>query len=181
MTFYETFSAEQLFLQKAKMTLEPDEDGFDSDIELGNRTVAIISCAFALEALLNLLFRYDGRIRFYESMDIKAKLMVLGELANVEVVFDRQPWQVVPNLIKTRNWLVHFKEPSVGFLGSCGYIENEVVNIPKLAPHKSLTRSKLKEYYDNILLIGQSLAKGLGLREEFGYLWTQEYEPWIVG
>ena len=181
MTFHEIFSAEQLFLLKAKVVLESNEDDLDGEIELAERTVAIVSCAFALEALLNLLFLHDSRIRFYESMNTKTKIVVLGEFAGIEVKFDRMPWQSVPDLLRTRNWLVHFKEPTIGFLGSCGYIKDGEESIPKLAPQKTLTKEKLEEYYNSILLIGQELAEGLNLRDKFGYLWTQEYEPWIIG
>lgn len=57
MTFHERFSAEQLFLMKAKTVLESEEDTVYPERSLADRTLAIIACAFALEAILNLLFR----------------------------------------------------------------------------------------------------------------------------
>lgn len=178
MTHWEIFSAEQLFLLNARKVLEADESTLSCDVALAERATAIMSCAFALEALLNLLLRHDGRISLYEGINTKAKLEILGVFAHIEVAFNKEPWQAISELIKTRNWLVHFKEPTIGFLGSLGYVGDSA---PKRAPTKSLTKEALKVYYESVLHVGQVLVDGLGMHKEFSYLWSQEYEPWIIG
>ena len=178
MTFHETFSAEQLFLLNAKLALASEDIASDSEVTLAKRTTAIMSCAFALEALLNLMLKTTGAMSDYDKIPIKAKLELVGILANVEISFGKMPWQKLANLIVVRNWLVHFKEPVVGFLGSEGYIGD---NIPKRSPNKTLTIDELRQYYFNVLEAGRTLAAGLNLHDEFSYLWTQEFEPWIIG
>lgn len=181
MTFHEIFSAEQLFLMKAKSVLESEEDTVYPERSLADRTLAIIACAFALEAILNLLFRQSNRVKHFDGMSVRAKMEVLGAFGNVDIRFDSSPWKELNELIKTRDWLVHFKEPTIGLLGSCGYITNVDTKIPKLAPYKSLSIDNLSIYYESILCACRLLAQGLGLREHFDYLWTQQYEPWMIG
>lgn len=176
MTFHESFYAEQLFLDNAKLVLERGEAD-DEYSDFGEVASAVMSCAFALEALANALLKVDGRIKHYDKIEIKAKLEVLGILASIDVDFGKSPWQHIARLVGLRNWLVHYKDPYIGLMGSGGYVSRK----SKFSPSNDLTLNELKRYYDAVRECMAELANGLGQKEQFLFLSSEEYEPIMMG
>ncbi len=182
MTFNELFFTEQMFLKNAKSVLDNDALVEDTDSYISEVAMGVISCAFALEALINSLYRESGKLHSYERIEIRSKIEILGYIANVSVDYGQMPWQGIAELIRVRNWLVHFKDPYIGLIGSDGqYICDQNHSIPKIQPKGVFNKAKLKKYYRSVLCGGKQFAEALNLRDYFTFLFDESYSFYELG
>lgn len=177
MTFYVDFYADQAFLSFVKKHIEKE-----GDFNLEDGAVCIMSCAAALEAIINQFFISYTSLRHYDSLRFFEKIETLGDLSDVKVDKGNEPWQGIDNLIKIRNWLAHYKDTTIGLINSDSeWIVDEANKKPKIEPGMALSKHNIEKCYKSVLVAASILAEKLNTGIEYDYLKTQDYEPIIVG
>lgn len=177
MTFYVEFFADQAFLSFVKKHISKD-----AKYDLEDGAVCVMSCAAALEAVVNQLFITKTSLRHFDSLRFYEKIETLGDFAGIIVDWGSEPWQGINELIKVRNWLAHYKDTTVGLINSDSqWIVDNVNKKPKMDPSVVLSRSSSKRYYDSVLKGSSELTVALGAGSDFDFLQSQNYEPIIVG
>lgn len=182
MTFREGFYAEQAFLKKASSVIESKPSG-SGDEDLTERTIAVLACAFALEAIINRIYIKTDIIRHYDQLNLQAKIQTLGDYSGVDVTYGKEPWATISDLIKTRNWLVHYKEPVGGLLGTMDdkYLRDDFNKPPKRGSFSHLSDEALEKYFKAVLEGLGELVEAFGLWPEFEYLRTGDYRVRLLG
>lgn len=153
-------------------------------------SIGIVYCGFAFEAILNIMLRtYDQDLFIAKQRDcIKDKLKLLKK--EIGISFDRsnEPWNSIIELVDARNWLAHYKYQDPGLVGSEGYAKTVDTKTGKIydtepiyAPKKTLTKENLIRYYNSVLIGSREIAEKMGVKNEFMFLWNEEYEPIIYG
>jgi hypothetical protein len=178
MTFWENFFAEQAFLSQAKLILNETTGEFE---DVSKRATCAVLCALALEALLNSLLQFGSES---DRISIKQKIEKAAKLTENPVDWGRHPYQEISRLISVRNWLVHYKEPTIGLLGAeDAYLpeENGGIKTRKRSPRLDLKPSDLQSYYSVVRKIIYDYAKALNREAEYAYLLTEDYCPWLIG
>ncbi|WP_310568334.1 hypothetical protein [Hydrogenophaga sp.] len=181
MTFRYYFFVEQAFLSQVKQFIDLPASGDDDEME--KSAMHVIVLAAAIEALVNSLV-----IKHQISVDIsKTELFVKIErvLGCNDENLDKgsAPWQYIHSLIRARNWLMHYKNSSVGLLGAGGkWLEDDVNRIPKIDPDRFLSKSNVRELYVAILGAMKRLVLACQSElDEYEYLDSQDYQSVLVG
>lgn len=156
-----------VFLEFVKNTLaEPSDQGTPS------AAVCVLANAAAVEALANRYFICLDRLPEFDQLKPMSKIETLADLSGQAIDWGRAPWQHVARLIRTRNWLAHYKEArgEADRVGIAGHHSS------KFDPDGDLSWRALRAYYEATREGFATLARGLGLDEaEFGFLSTEEY------
>lgn len=196
MTFHEIFNAEQLFLEKTKEILvsfqdNPSEELLDSISfnKMKECAVGLVFCSFASEALLNKLLKTQSEdiFRDHNRESVKEKIEYFKRAYSIPVDFGQTPWNYLIELKDARNWLAHHKYPEPGLLGSKGYVYSIDATgrpgntEPEFSPAKTLTVYRLEKYYNAVLLGMRTIAEAAERQDEFAFLWSEKYEPFLYG
>lgn len=180
MTYRVNFFAEQAYLDFVKETLANPIADPCKEIERG--AVCVIALACALEAIVNLLLKEHTDLRHFDDLRFRSKIETLFDFANLPIEWDRLPLQRIAELIRLRDWLVHFKDSDIGLSNSAGeWIFDGVKTFPKYDPEKQLIFKNVKQLYQSVRQIGLLLSKGVNAEEYFEYLKTEDYNGFMVG
>jgi hypothetical protein len=180
MTFRVNFFAEQAYLDFVKETLaNPIADSY-KEIERG--AVCIIATACALESIVNLLLKDYTSLRHFDDLRFRSKIETLLDLGNLPIEWDKPPLQHTAELLRLRNWLVHFKDNDIGLSNSAGeWVFDGVKTFPKYNPEKQLIFANVEKLYRSVLQVGLLLSKGVNAEDVFEYLKTEDYSGFLVG
>lgn len=180
MTFRVNFFAEQAYLAFVKETLDNPITDHEKSVERG--AVCVIATACALEAIVNLLLKDHTSLRHYDDLRFRSKIDTLLDFGNHPLEWDKMPLQRIAELIRLRDWLVHYKDNDIGLINSAGeWIEDEYNKRPKRDPDQVLTMENVEKLYQAVRQIVLILASGVGANERFEYLQTEEYNAFLVG
>lgn len=181
MTYNVYFYAEQAYLSHVKKVLSTEPVNYDHEIESG--ALCAISSAAAIEAIANALLSEYIKLENFDDLRIELKLERIVEFGSGEIIWGESPWQDVAELIRVRNWLLHFKNSNIGLTNSKGrWIKDEYNKIPKFAPDIHLRRSKTARYYQCVREASKILVLSCKNQlDEYSFLDNEEYEPTLVG
>lgn len=181
MTFNVYFYAEQAYLSHVKKVLTTDPVNYDHEIESG--ALCAISSAAAIEAIANALICEYIKLEKFDDLRIESKFEEIVKFGSGKIVWGVSPWQDVAELIRVRNWLVHFKNSNIGLLNSEGrWIKDEYNKIPKITPSIHLRREKTARYYQCIREASKILVLSCKKQlDEYNFLENEEYQPTLVG
>ena len=181
MTFRYYFFVEQAFLSQVKQFIDLSESGGDDEME--KSAMHVIALAAAIEALVNSLV-----IKHQISVDLsKAELFVKIErvLGCKDENLDKgsAPWQYIHSLVRARNWLMHYKDSSVGLLGARGkWLQDDVNRIPKIDPDRFLSKTNVRElYFASLDAMKRLVLACQSELDEYEYLDSQDYQSVLVG
>lgn len=179
MTFRVHFYAEQAFLARTKAMLNTGK----SDEEPEIAALCILACASAVEAFSNSLLAKTVKFRHFDELRINSKIEQILLYGGTEPNWGMEPWQSVGKLIKSRNWLAHYKEHDIGLVNSeFKWLSDSHNKVPKIDPYEELTFNQSRTYYDQTRKALEILAQCAGAREsEFEFLRSEKYEPFLVG
>ena len=180
MTFRVHFYAEQAFLAQTKVMLEnPQNDEQQAAVS----ALCILACASAIEAFVNSLLAKTVKFRHFDELKIISKIEYLLLHGGNEPNWGVEPWQSVGQLIRSRNWLTHFKEHDIGLTNSdAEWLSDSHNKAPKIDPFKELTFAQSRKYYDQTRQALEILAESAGAEEyEFEFLRSENYDPFLVG
>lgn len=179
MTFRVHFYAEQAFLARTKAMLETGQ----SEEEPAISALCILACASAIEAFSNSLLAKTVKFRHFDELRISSKIEQLLLHGGTEPNWGVEPWQSIRQLIKSRNWLAHYKEHDIGLVNSeFEWLSDPHNKAPKIDPYKELTFAQSRNYYDQTLKALEILAQSAGANEtEWEFLRSENYEPFLVG
>lgn len=156
-----------VFLEFVKSTLAGS-----SDPSTPSAAVCVLANAAAVEALANRYFICLDRLSEFDQLKTMSKIEALADLAGQTIDWGRAPWQQVARLIRTRNWLAHYKEArgEDDRVGVAGY------RSAKFDPDGDLSWRALRAYYEATRDGFTALGRGLGLNEaEFLFLSTEQF------
>lgn len=181
MTFRFYFFAEQAFLSQVKLILKKDHDSYESEIEAG--AICAIACAAAIESIANRLISESLGLENFINNKLEEKIELIGKHNGKTIPWDTQPWQKISELIRTRNWLMHFKRNDIGLANSeMQWINDSHNKPPKIDPNKNLSKVNSEKYYHSVLSASKILAlcanETLG---EFGFLESESYQSVLIG
>jgi hypothetical protein len=174
MTEWVQFFAEQAFLNsvKAKLfELKSDRTSFSVD----DGAVSVLACVAATEAMANGLFISINRYRYYDRLRLNEKLEVLADLAQLELNWGDEPWSSIQELIRVRNWLAHYKDSTIGLLGSEGYVRTLDYALPKFTPERNLNHKAVLRYYNAVRKAFPPIGTALNLPAHFDFLIEENY------
>ena len=182
MTYYVDFYAEQAFLAfvKKSISMKPTDD--DEMVQIG--AVSVLACAAALEAMVNFLYKEDGRLPHFDELRLTSKIDTIAHLTHNSIDWGTQPWQDVARLITMRNWLAHYKDPNIGLLGSArgGWVDDGINKPPKIDPFQELSSPSIKHFYKATRLGLKELCSFFSIDPMFiEFLDTEDYEPFAIG
>jgi len=176
MTVAVSFFAERAFLRFIKRSLESN----DAAISVEDAAVCIVAAAAALEAAVNSFFVANGRLQHYDELKLVSKIETLAEWSSLTIDWGTLPWQDVTRLLRTRNWLVHFKEPFIGLARtSRGWVDDDNNNPPKTDPYVEFSRARVLRYRDSTVAAIQTLAAAL--HPNLPDVLSLEDDPFLVG
>lgn len=178
MTYRVIFFAENVFLSHAKSVI----DNCNEDDSPAVYAMSILACAAAIEATCNNLLLNKINIIDYDNLNINEKINKIIAFGGTKADWSRDPWQSIARLIKTRNWLLHFKEHNIGLVNSnFKWLDDELNKIPGIDPFKELTHLQISKYYNisrEALII---LFQSAGVDDnQFEYLHSEKYEPFFL-
>lgn len=158
-----------------------ESDGSEEEPEIS--ALCILACASAIEACANSLLAKTVKLRHFDELRISSKIEHLLLHGGIEPNWGADPWQSVGRLIKSRNWLAHYKEHDIGLVNSDFEWLNDSRNgAPKIDPYKELTFAQARKYYDETRKALKILAQSAGAnKDEFEFLTSEKYEPFLVG
>ena len=146
MTFRVHFYAEQAFLSQTKSLLE--QANLEEEPEIS--ALCILACASAVEAVANSLLSKTIGFRHFDELKISSKIEQILLFAGTEPNWGIQPWQSISQLIRTRNWLTHYKDFNVGLVNSdFVWLKDDHNKLPKIDPYIELTFVRSRTYYDH--------------------------------
>lgn len=181
MTFRVYFFAEQAFLSQVKFLLSIEPVDEDKEIELG--AICVMACAAAIEAIANTLL--SGYIRFehFDELRISSKIEHIANTNSSNINWGEAPWQDVAEIIKIRNWLMHFKDSNIGLINSEGdWLKDEYNKKPKIVPDLYLSKTKATDYYKSTLKALKLLVLHCKDKlDEFDYLESEKYQSSLIG
>ncbi len=178
MTHRVYFHADRSYLSFAKAYLGKSFENHDAEVDEGS--VCVIALVCALEAIVNSLFRDHTVIRHFDDFRLQSKIETLFDLGSSDFDWGREPLQSVGELIRTRNWLVHFKEPEIGLLGTEGYVSDTINRLPRFDPDTILTRKHIQRQYQSVLDVGVQLAACLKAESEYEFLREEDFRSFYV-
>ena len=176
MTVTVAFFAERAFFRFIKQSLEAN----DSAIPIEQAVACVVAAVAALEATVNSFFVADGRLEHYDELRLVSKIETLADWYSLTIDWGSAPWQDVKSLLRTRNWLVHFKEPLIGLARSSrGWVDDGSHKPPKLDPYEEFSRERIVQYRDSTVAAIHALAAALhpNLRDMI----SLEDDPFFVG
>lgn len=173
------FYAEHAFLAQAKAML--DSGNKKEEIEVS--AMCILACTSAIESFSNYLLSKIVKFRHFDELRIKSKIEQLLLAGGNEPNWGMDPWQSVARLIRSRNWLAHYKEPEIGLINTDFEWLSDMHNkVPKIDPYQELTFMQARNYYDKTRMALEFLARSCGADEsEFEFLRTEQYQPFLIG
>lgn len=189
MTFNVQMKLDNIFLNSAKLALENMDESSVFDKEDNKNLLygsnVIISCLSCLEGFINNLFICKTNIKAYDQLRLEGKIETLYNIKLLEVDWGKNPYQTFKELISIRNWLIHYKESYIGFLGSENdWIKHNYRNIPSnnKNPIRIFTKENCKKYYEQTKQIILDLAQLFRLEEcEYNFALKEEFEYFIIG
>lgn len=181
MTFRFYFFAEQAFLSQVKSILQREHDSYESEIESG--AICAIACAAAIESIANRLISESLGMEDFINNNLEEKIEIIAKHKGEKIAWGAQPWQKIAELIRTRNWLMHFKRNDIGLANSDMQWINDAHNKrPKIDPDKNLSKVNSKKYYQGVLFVSKFLVlcanETLG---EFSFLESEDYQSILIG
>lgn len=181
MTFNVFFFAEQAYLSYVKKALMNDPVDYDHEIESG--ALCTISSAAAIEAISNTLLIEDIKIDNFDGLRIDTKFEKIVEFGGQKIIWGEQPWQDVAELIRVRNWLLHFKNSNIGLINNEGrWIKDDFNKVPKFSPDIHLRRERTARYYQCVREASKILVLSCKKElDEYYFLENEEYQPTLVG
>lgn len=179
MTYRVHFYAEQAFLARTKAMLATGQKEEEREIS----ALCILACASAIEAFSNSLLANTVKFRHFDELRISSKIEHLLLHGGTETDWGVEPWQSVGRLVRSRNWLAHFKDHDIGLVnGKFEWLGEPHNKLPKIDAFKELTFAQSRKYYDHTRNALELLARSAGADEaEFEYLRSENYEPFLVG
>jgi hypothetical protein len=180
MTFRVHFYAEQAFLAQIKAMLETEPK---SENEPNVAALCILACASAIEAFSNHLLAKIVKFRHFDELKITSKIEQLLICGGIEPNWGIEPWQAINRLIKSRNWLAHYKDYEIGLVNSdYVWLSDSYNKLPKIDPYQELTLNQVRIYYNQTRKALEILARSVGAKEtDFEFLRTEKYESFLVG
>lgn len=154
MTHHVFLNGSQIFLSFVKNTLRSERWDFESGI------LCTISCAAAIESIINEILQNDGRIKGWDELKIKSKIENIASFNNHKIEWGNIHWQTVDDVIKARNYLVHFKGENLGLFGT-PHIEEMTENFTLIKYNQSkkeistkydFSREATKKRYESLLI-----------------------------
>ncbi|PSB53956.1 hypothetical protein [Chamaesiphon polymorphus] len=157
MTHHVIFNASQIFLSFVKKSLESDTWTLESGV------LCTISCASAIEAIVNELLQEDAKIIGWDELKIKSKIENIANANNQKIDWGSSHWQNADRIIKVRNYLVHFKGENLGLFGT-PHIEEMLTNFvlvkqesknadsTKQSEKYNFSKNTITKYYTSTLL-----------------------------
>jgi hypothetical protein len=180
MTFRVHFFAEKAYLSFVKETLSNPNKDHEKNVERG--AICIISLACALEAMVNLLLKDYTTLRHFDDLRFRSKIETLHDFGKIPCAWDRMPLQGIAELIRLRDWLVHYKDNNIGLINSEGeWLSDDLNKHPKRNPDVELISSNVKKLYQSVRETVLVLAKVNGAEDDFEYLEIEEYNAFLVG
>ena len=187
MTFNVDFYAEQAFLAFVKRSVSTEI--VDHALMVQTGAVSVLACAAALEAMVNSLFKQDGRFPHFDELRLTSKIDTIGHLTGKTIDWGVQPWQDIARLIMVRNWLAHYKDPYIGLVAGGdyigvkgGWVRDDVHKPPKLDPFQELSSASVERFYIATRQGLKMLALDLGIEPSVvEFLDTENYEPFQIG
>ena len=184
MTHHVFFNASQVFLSFVKKSLDSEQWSFESGV------LCTISCAAAIEAIVNEILQEDGRIKGWDQLNIKSKIDNIGGLNNQEIEWGSNHWQTVDCIIKARNYLVHFKGENMGLFGT-PHIEEMSINwiIMKQKDRKinspsikfDFSKEAVARYYNSLLISFLELTKHIkDADRRYNFLSSEDYSSFTI-
>jgi len=135
----------------------------------------ILYCAISVEAIGNTYGEsFVPRWKDFESSSPIAKIRIVTEHCGLTFDTEKQPWAVVPNLIKFRNRIAHAKleDLTVESVHTTDDYEKHLYKEPQGKLEKMVTRSFAENSLNSILeilkLFGEELPTKKVLEIEFG-------------
>ncbi len=175
MTFYVDFYADQAFLLFVKQRISEKEI---FDVQDG--AVCVISSAAALEAIVNQMFILKPILKYYDSLRFKEKIETLCEFGGTKISWGEEPWQTISELGKVRNWLIHYKDTTIGLMNNeFQWVVGGENRKPRMDPDIFLSKAYSEKYYKSVLDGALRLANYLDVSSEFDSLSSQDYNPII--
>lgn len=183
MTFRVLFFADQLLLNEVKNIISSNKKGdLDFENEIWITATSILALHAWVESCLNLVaIQMSDKISFqeYERLWIVDKLNFLYDSRGIKANWSSAPLQDVEWLIQYRNWLTHYKLPHIWLTWSFWYLKEDWIGTSKLKP-ENLNLILLKRYYSNSLLSLKNVILLLELRDDFEYLFTEDFKLMLV-
>lgn len=187
MTFNVDFYAEQAFLAFVKRSVSTES--VNRELMLQTGAASVLACAAALEAMVNSLFKQDGRFPHFDELRLTSKIDTIGYLTGKAVNWGTQPRQDIAHLITVRNWLAHYKEPYVGLVAGGdyigvrgGWVRDDVHKRPKFDPFQELSSASVKRFYVATRQGLKTLALAFGMESSaVEFLDTENYELFQIG
>jgi hypothetical protein len=155
----------------------------DEDQEIESGAICAIACAAAIEAIANRLLSEHLKISYFDELRISSKFEFIAKSNGYKLAWGEHPWQEIAELIRIRNWLIHFKSSSIGLLNSDGvWLKDEYNQIPRIDPGLHLRRAKSKKYYESVLQASKSLVLHCQDNlDEYSFLETENYQSILIG
>lgn len=180
MTLGVYFYAEQAYLSFVKKQLGRTWADRDEEVEHG--ALCVIALACTMEAISNYLLRNHTPLRHYGDLRFRSKIDTIFDFGKQDADWSKDPLYSVGQLIAIRNWLVHYKDPWIGLLGSEEeYLLDSLNKLPKRDPDVELVATNIKKLYDATRQAAFSMAEGLGVADDFQFLVSENYESFLVG
>lgn len=181
MTHYFYFFAEQAFLSQVKLLAHREPIDTEKQMETG--AICVIACVAAIESVVNSLLINYVRFKHFDELRLSSKIEYIVEHRGEEISWGERPWQEVAELIRVRNWLVHYKDSNIGLMNSDGeWIKDDVNKPPKIDPNVHLQLVRVRQYYQfTLMALRQLTLLCKDSLEEYSYLETEQFEPVLVG
>lgn len=175
MTFRVGMRAEVIFLGNAKNSLDAmtELSSIHEDNVLYGTNV-IISCVGCIETFVNQLFQNYTNLNCYDELRLTGKIETLYNLRSKNVDWGSNPYQMFKKIIGIRNWLIHFKDESIGLTnGNGNWIKDDSNSIPKKDPYIIFTKDNCQKYYNETRKIIIDLSEIMNIDEHM-YKWVKD-------
>lgn len=171
------FYAEQAYLSFVKKLLDRRST---KKLGVEERVVSVLACAAAIEAMVNRLFDLQGALEQHQSLSLEQKIEILAKKSGANRNWGNPPWQNIKELIQVRNWLAHYKESWLGLMNSeSQWVPDHNQKMPRFTPQNAFCTECIENYYRNIIAIVTLMANGLGCMDQFAYIQSEVYEPFV--
>lgn len=179
MTYSVHFCAEQAFLSQTKAMLQ--QQAVEAEPETA--AMCILACAAAIEATVNSLLSKTMELEGFDKKRLEEKIAYVLSHGGHPISKGTDPLQSIARLIRVRNWLAHYKDHDIGLVNSnFSWLTDAHNQLPKIDPYKELSFKQATKYYEQTRKLMQLLVINAGAdKEDFEYLYTEEYRPYLVG
>lgn len=151
----------------------------DHENEIGRGAVCVVSLVAALESVVNILLKSNATFRHYDELRLASKIETIFDIGNEEFSWGEEPLQSIGELIRTRNWLVHFKEREIGLAGSEGYAKDYLNRLPKIDPDVFLKANYIRRQYKSVITLSVNLAKIVGCEDLVKHIQNESFDLFI--